>query len=119
MPRHDDLHACFHVESFWHGYLHLPRGVSLLIVIILSLYLSPVESSFSVSCFTAVSSEMLKTLIFISVMGLAFSLAAVDVHFEELAKGIKDGSLIYIDIRNRSELANNGKIPGSFNVPCK
>ena len=41
----------------------------------------------------------------------------VDVDFEEVSKGLQEHTLIYIDVRNRTELTESGKIPGSFVIP--
>lgn len=50
---------------------------------------------------------------------IIFCIATTDLSFEEVSNGLKEGSLIYIDVRNRSEIKNDGKIPGSFNIPGK
>lgn len=40
-----------------------------------------------------------------------------EVNFEELHDGLSNGSLVYLDVRNRDELVNDGKIVGSVVVP--
>ena len=40
-----------------------------------------------------------------------------EVNFEELRDGLSNGSLVYLDVRNRDELVNDGKIVGSVVVP--
>ena len=61
---------------------------------------------------------MLRLVIFVSFF-VSLCLTAVDLSFEEVSNGLKEGSLIYVDVRNRSELRNDGKIPGTFNIPGK
>ena len=39
--------------------------------------------------------------------------------FDEIRTQLENKSLIYLDVRNRSELENDGKIVGSVNLPCK
>lgn len=50
---------------------------------------------------------------------LLFSNFAAFVEFEEVRKGLEDKSLMYLDVRNRSELENDGKVQGSVNLPCE
>lgn len=38
--------------------------------------------------------------------------------FEEIREGLEKKSLTYIDVRNKEELEKDGKIVGSFNIPC-
>ncbi|CAG7834728.1 unnamed protein product [Allacma fusca] len=40
-----------------------------------------------------------------------------EIEYEALAAGVKDGSLIVIDVRNPEEIASQGRIPGSINIP--
>lgn len=41
------------------------------------------------------------------------------VFFEEVTKLKDDPNYILIDVREPSELAEQGSIPGSINIPCK
>ena len=47
------------------------------------------------------------------------TILAATVEFEEVRKGLEDKSVIYMDVRNRSELETDGKVVGSINLPCK
>lgn len=42
-----------------------------------------------------------------------------EVKFEEVLSGLKNNSLIYLDVRNIDELRTDGKVAGSVVVPCK
>lgn len=42
-----------------------------------------------------------------------------EVKFEEVLSGLKNNSLIYLDVRNVDELRTDGKVAGSVVVPCK
>ena len=44
---------------------------------------------------------------------------AEELDYEQVTQGLKDGSLIYLEVRNLSELQTDGKIVGSVVVPCK
>ncbi|KAI9562734.1 hypothetical protein GHT06_010188 [Daphnia sinensis] len=39
------------------------------------------------------------------------------INFEEIRAGLENKSLIYMDVRNQSELQSDGKVVGSVNVP--
>ena len=39
--------------------------------------------------------------------------------FNAVKEGLSGGKITLIDVRNPGELESDGKIPGSFNVPCK
>nr|CAH0101579.1 unnamed protein product [Daphnia galeata] len=39
------------------------------------------------------------------------------LHFDEIRDRLNDRTLIYLDVRNRSELLVDGKIVGSVNIP--
>merc|ERR1712142_966565 len=39
------------------------------------------------------------------------------IEFQELNEKLKQNSVILIDVRSREELNEDGKIPGSFNIP--
>lgn len=41
----------------------------------------------------------------------------VELHFDEIRDRLNDRTLIYLDVRNRSELLVDGKIVGSVNIP--
>ncbi len=41
-----------------------------------------------------------------------------EVNFEELRDGLSNASLVYLDVRNRDEIVNDGKVVGSVVVPC-
>jgi hypothetical protein len=41
------------------------------------------------------------------------------IDFDVVKAGLEDKSIVYMDVRNRSELENDGKIVGSVNLPCK
>ena len=43
----------------------------------------------------------------------------VELDFNQVRQGMHDGSLIYMDVRNRSEMETDGRIVGSVVVPCK
>lgn len=38
--------------------------------------------------------------------------------YETVAAGLEIGSLIYLDVRNHDEIKTDGKIVGSFAIPC-
>ena len=40
-----------------------------------------------------------------------------EVNFEELRDGLSNGILVYLDVRNRDEIVNDGKVVGSVVVP--
>ena len=55
------------------------------------------------------------------VFGVVIAMGAAgvkEVNFEELRDGLNNGSLVYLDVRNRDEIVNDGKVVGSVVVPC-
>jgi hypothetical protein len=40
------------------------------------------------------------------------------IDFDGVKAGLEDKSIVYMDVRNRSELETDGKIVGSVNLPC-
>lgn len=62
---------------------------------------------------------MLVTLIFLLTVAIMGAVQAKEVTFEELRNGLNNQSLVYIDVRNRSELVSDGKVVGSVVVPRK
>lgn len=43
----------------------------------------------------------------------------VELQFDQVLKGLNEHSLIYIDVRNQTEVVSDGRIPGSFVIPGK
>lgn len=41
------------------------------------------------------------------------------IDYEEFKKYIDNKSIVYLDVRNRNELKNDGVIPGCVNIPRK
>ena len=39
--------------------------------------------------------------------------------YEDVKKGLEEHTFLLIDVRNPEELQTHGRIPGSFNIPCK
>ncbi len=62
-----------------------------------------------------------KLSLLILIAAAAVDVAAVtrEIQFEELRDGLNSNSLLYIDVRRRGEVALEGKVVGSVNIPCK
>ena len=43
----------------------------------------------------------------------------VVIEFPELLSSMEKKDVIVVDVRNRDELKETGKLPGSYNVPCE
>ena len=49
---------------------------------------------------------------------LIFNAEMKTIDFDGVKAGLEAKNIVYVDVRNRSELANDGKIVGSVNLPC-
>lgn len=49
----------------------------------------------------------------------AFWNKSIKMEFSEVKQGLEANSILLIDVRNPDEVQNLGRIPGSYNIPCK